>query len=116
MYYVNTALYYRSYPIAIVSNTNNNSLVIIVVFQIIIDKKHVQKTTITKFHLSVKIDLVDEVYYLKLVFYLLFYNIPLNCQNRFITISIPFETGISCNNNGYFYVLILQRAHCPFIL
>ena len=36
MYDVNTALHYRSYPIAIVSNTNNNSLAIIVVFEIII--------------------------------------------------------------------------------
>ena len=72
MYYVNTTLYYRSYPIAIVSNTNNNSLAIIVVFEIIIAPKNVQKTTITKFHLTVKIDFVDEVYYLKLVFHLLF--------------------------------------------
>ena len=36
MYNINTSLHYRSYPIAIVSNTNNNSLVIIVVFEIII--------------------------------------------------------------------------------
>ena len=36
MYYVNMALHYRSYPIAIVSNTNNNSLVIIFVFEIVI--------------------------------------------------------------------------------
>ena len=68
MYYVNTTLYYRSYPIAIVINTNNNSLAIIVVFEIIIAPKNVQKTTIKKFHLTVKIDFVDEVYYLKLVF------------------------------------------------
>ena len=61
MYYVNTALYYRSCPIAIVSNTNNNGLAIIVVFEIIIAKKDVHKTTLAKFHLSVKIELVDEV-------------------------------------------------------
>ena len=84
MYYVNTTLYYRSYLIAIVSNTSNNCLAIIVVFEIIIAPKNVQKTTPTKFHLSVKIELVDEVYYLKLVFHLLFYDISLNCQNRFI--------------------------------
>ena len=36
MYDVNTALHYRAYPIAILSNTNNNSLSIIFVFEIII--------------------------------------------------------------------------------
>ena len=36
MYNVNAVLHYRSYPIAIFSNTNNDSIVIIVVFEIVI--------------------------------------------------------------------------------
>ena len=36
MYDVNTALHYRSYPIAIVSNTNNNTLAFFFFYEIII--------------------------------------------------------------------------------
>ena len=43
---------------------------------------HVQENNFLNFHLTVKIELIEEVYYLKKVFHLLFFKISLNCQNR----------------------------------
>ena len=40
------------------------------------------KQLFVKFYIAVKIDLVEEPYYLKQVFHLLFLKISLTCQNR----------------------------------
>ena len=62
-----------------------------------------KKTAFYKFHVAVQIDLLEEVYYLKQVFYFLFLKFH-------ITVKIYLN-----NNNNYFLVLFLRRAHSPVI-